>query len=750
MGGGGPPIGIQPTMPPPAAVLTLTPANIRRQIEEPEPERSALVKQIIGKIKKAREKYDRDDFEEMRNAEKFISGDQWDSKSESKEKYTANLIQRHVAQKVSALYAKNPTAVCTRRKTMDFAFWDETRASLIQAQNALAPKPNPINPMGPPIPPNPNNPATQQALQVLQDFMAGFQERQMMSRIARTMETVFKWSIDNQQPPFKKQLKQAIRRTCTTKVAYVKLGYQRFMEPRPEDVNKVTDITQRLKNIERIMADIQDDELKKDYDADAERMRLEIQALQSKPDIIVREGLVFDFPKSTDIIIDPKCSDITSFSGAQWIAQQYILSRDEVEEIYDVDIGKDFKEYNPENKQTLDGTKQGEADIESRVCVWEFYEKKTGLLYVVADGVKDFLQEPGPPPIHIDRFWPWFSLAFNQVENEDGKIYPQSDVDLLIPMQKEYNRTRQNLREHRFANRPKYGVGIGSFEDEDIEKLKNPGICEVIILKGMQPGQKVAEIIQAIPSVPIDPKLYDVNIFFDDLEKVGGSQEANLGGGSGDTTATESAIAESSRMSSLQSNADELEDMLGELFGAAGQVLLLEMSAETVQNIAGKGAVWPVLRPQDIANQLTMDIRGGSAGRPNKAVEIANFDKIAPILLQIPGISPDFMAQQAIMRLDDTLDPTDLIISGMQSIIAQNSAPTPPPMVPQGGPGPGALPGGRPAPNTAHHQKPALPGALHSPPPLDVSTPPTQPGGIIGHPAGPRPAQIPGLTPQPS
>ena len=89
--------------------------------------------------------------------------------------------------------------------------------------------------------------------------------------------------------------------------------------------------------------------------------------------------------------------------------------------------------------------------------------------------------------------------------------------------------------------------------------------------------------------------------------------------------------------------------------------------------IAGPGAVGPSLSPQDVADELLLEVEAGSSGRPNRATEIANIERLAPLLLQMPGVKPDWLVKQLIMRLDDRLDPTDAIAAGLPSIITQNA-----------------------------------------------------------------------------
>jgi hypothetical protein len=126
-------------------------------------------------------------------------------------------------------------------------------------------------------------------------------------------------------------------------------------------------------------------------------------------------------------------------------------------------------------------------------------------------------------------------------------------------------------------------------------------------------------------------------------------------------------------MSSLSSNVDDLEDFLGELARATGQVLLVQMDQQSVMKIAGPGAVWPQLTAAEVAQELMLEVEAGSNGRPNKAIQIQNFERIAPILLQIPGMNPEFMAKEALKRMDDGMDITDAIRAALPSIVAMNA-----------------------------------------------------------------------------
>jgi hypothetical protein len=70
----------------------------------------------------------------------------------------------------------------------------------------------------------------------------------------------------------------------------------------------------------------------------------------------------------------------------------------------------------------------------------------------------------------------------------------------------------------------------------------------------------------------------------------------------------------------------------------------------------------------------------GSSGRPNKAQEIANLERVLPFLLQMPAIDPVWLAEQTLRRLDDDLDLASAISPSTPSITAINAmAKAPPP-----------------------------------------------------------------------
>ena len=625
--------------------------------------RRKLVKEIQSRVSNAKSHFKRE-FEQMRR-DMDLAYHGFDKRIWDDNKYVANIIQRHVQQRTAALYAKNPRAISKRRPRKDYLIYDGDQEALAASKAAIQVAKE--NMLAPPV----------EAVALVQDFQAVERQRKMLDNVSESLEFLFHYFMDEQQPSFKAQMKSLVRRVITTGVGFVKVGFQRDVDRSPEVTAKLADAQARLDHLRRLAQETAEGEHGLDS-AEVEELRLSVESLMKEPMIVIREGLVFDFPESTSVIVDPMCRQLSGFVGARWCAHELYLTPEEVKEIYGCDVSKKYTKYDVGGNQTDDysnrlrGTNGDDTKEEGLCLVHEVYDKPSGLVYVVCDGYKDFLKPPAAPDVHVEGFWPFHALVFNETEHRD-KIYPRSDVDLLSPMQHEYNRARQGLREHRRANRPKYAAPAGMLEPEDKAKLKDHPANALIELQALATGQKVNDVIQPVQQIGIDPNLYEVRSIFDDVQLVGGAQEANYGGVS-KATATETSIAESARMSSLGAQIDELDSFMSNVTRTAGQVLLLEMSQEQVQRICGPGAVWPELSREQIMEEVFLEIEAGSTGKPNRAAELRNIERIMPFLIQIPNIDPQWLAKELIKRLDDKLDVEEAIRVNMPSVISQNSA----------------------------------------------------------------------------
>lgn len=729
--------------------------------------RKALVKDLTTRVKQARTFW-KPVFERVRDNIRFAGGDQWQDAEEKmadavSDKYQVNFVQRELNQQVSAIYAKNPNVVCERRKRLEYTVWDGTDQQLQQSQLilqqaaplmlqaaqaqqmieayqqdqagrgfftrdlnepfAITQAKQVVNSIPAPV---------KMAQAVVQDYMQGVARKTLFDKICETGELVFNEQLNEQQPDFESQMKDLVLREKTTGAGFVAVKFQRVNEAVVATSADTAGLASRTARVTQLLEESQEDDLS---EAMKEELRLELQAVQTAlsneqrdPEL---EGLIYDFKPTTSIIIDPKCRSLFKFLGADWVAEELMLTPEQVEAQWQKEVtsgavpythGTETKDQTNLNTKAggandRDNTVSGNWPDKATVCVWVIYDKAAGLKYTVCDGFEDFLEEPEAPWPAVKGFWTVVALKLNRLEVEENNpkagitIYGQSSVQLMKPMQEEMNRTQEALREHRLANRPGHICGKDTFDKNDRAALAGRGPHDVIPLSNVPPGGDCSKVLWPVPVNPIDPRLYDTNGVMQQVLLVSGMQQANMGAQGVNDKATGQAIAEQSRIVGVSSEVDSLNTFLCELARIGGEMLFQEMTLETVKKIAGPGAVWPndPANRQSINECLYLKIEAGSMGRPNRAMEIDNLQTMMPQLIQLAqlkGLPLDPLVKYAAKVLEFDFDIDEWLASAQ-------------PMMPQ----PGQLPPGQ-----------TLPGAQQQTPPGQPPTDPSQqaptvPGG---------------------
>ncbi|SEG64889.1 hypothetical protein [Bosea lathyri] len=678
--------------------------------EQAENEKAQVLK-IQGAVK-ADKKFHEKAFEQMRS-DMFAARKGYDPKTyPGATSYVAPITRSLIKSKTDSLYAKNPKATAKRKETLDFVVWDETPQSLQMAfqtvqmaQQMMAAAPQQVDlvtgeavPDVPQIPPEMMQ-AFQTAQEVIADYQQGTARRKDINKLGKTLEILYSQALTEQKPvDFKTGMKSLVRRALTNGVGYVELDFQRQYGPRPGMTERLADARTRLDHLRVLQERAAEGEIEND-DAEMYELETSIAALEKEPEVILREGLIVDFPPSTRVIPHSLCKSLVGFIGARRITIEYLFTCTEIQELFGVDIKGGYKAYSLNGKSDQDtasanmvadedganeyGPRTGEVKDkeDGLVCVWKHFDKPSGLVYYVADGHNKWLRPPAPPNVFVEDFWPVYAITFNDVEDENY-LWPPSDVQLIKDQQHGINSSRQGQKEHRKAARPRW-IGAKGFVGEEAVKTIASAEPFTVSLIDKEPQAKINDMLEVIKVPGVDPNLYDTSPYVTDMQMSVGMQEAQFGGVA-KATATESAIAANSTASTSNSNVDDLDAFLTVLARASGQILLREMSEEQVKRIAGVGAFWPHQQLADVADEIYLEVQAGSTGKPNQAIEIDNFNKVAPIILQIPGLNKHAFLKEALRRLDDRMDLTEMFDDQAPSIIAQNAmaSAAPPPAAP--------------------------------------------------------------------
>lgn len=616
-------------------------------------------------------------------------------------KYIVPLTTRQINQKVAQLYARNPKAVAKMRPRLWFTAWDENPQTLemamrsytqamtaqaqFQAQMAAGGMGHnggpPLDPMADPMaaPPMPPPGPDPNVLAIIEEVAQAQAHMLMLKRVGKTLEYLFNYFTSEQEPNFKQSMKQLVRNVCTNSVGYIEIDYERIMQPpAPELTAKLEDAKAQMAEIQRLMEEADEGEIGPES-PDADKLRTMIADMQAQTEVILREGPVFDFPDSDEVIPDPATRYVKGFVGAQWVAREFLMYPDEVKRSFGCDM--ESGNYTPYASGKSAGASLSSAP--SKCCLWRVYDKVAGQIFVVADGYKGYVKPPAAPEAPIEGFWKIFALTFNDISNKK-RIFPPSDAEMMKSPQADINRDREALREHRYASRPRT-VAAG-FSEDDLKLAQDAPAHSTTMIKSLGVGEKVTDKVMAWPVSPLDPALYDDSPHMQDVLRSTGTQEANMGPTS-DGTATEASIAENSRSAGMSSEVDDLDEFLTIIARKTGQLMLQMMRPDTVKRICGPGAVWPEMTRTEIMEELGLEIRAGSSGRPNRAAELANMERAFPFLQILPNINPTPLATKYADLLD--IDPEEMILEGLPSLSMMNSQLSAGAAGPPGAPAPG-------------------------------------------------------------
>ena len=471
--------GSQPDGPTPVPPDLQQPPIVDEKQKESE---RAAVQMWTKRITSAKSKREKD-FKRIRDNMNFAAGLQWPGqKTMTTDKYVCNLVNDAVNSKTSSLYARNPTAEYQRRKRLDFQLWDGHLESLIPLIQMAG-----SHPMGVAALPV-------EAKALLADYSNGEQLRQMIDKVGKTLEILFQYFMDEQDAEdgeFKLQAKQLVRRVITCCVGFGRVSFSRdeltmitssgvngntgnkmsMAKAMLEKLDK-GDLTETSPHYQTLMSLLTS-------------MGMHAQDEMVTPDI--SEKLIFDLSiPPTSIVVEPRCRTLKGFIGAKWVVQEYILPIEDVNAMFEVDvkISGGTKQYTTGGKEKSGAESEGKSKDEGELCMlWEVLDKKTKSHFYIVDGHKDYILAPEPLEPSVKGFWPIVALTFNDVETEesaDASIYPPSDVQLMFSAQKEWNRSRDELKKHRRANAPGYITNKGMLTENDKVALENQVANQVV------------------------------------------------------------------------------------------------------------------------------------------------------------------------------------------------------------------------------------------------------------------------------
>ena len=365
--------------------------------------------------------------------------------------------------------------------------------------------------------------------------------------------------------------------------------------------------------------------------------------------------------------------------------------------------------------------------------VVELWDRRTGHVKTMIDGVKKWAKQPYQPDYPTTRFFPYFNTAFFPV---DGARHPQSLSWRLMKLQDEYCSMRSGQRLTRKRAAPGTLFNSSALPPEEIAKIERSTHQEFTGIKPTNPDQPLRDLFAEKPVAVGDMRLYDATPILADMEKISGVQEALQSSNTNEKTATEAEIQQSGFASRTTADRDVTESMLTDLANYTGELALTALDSKDVQRIAGANAFWPQgMAIDDLLTMVEIQIEAGTTGKPKSAGDKNAWGTIMPMLMenimkihqaQLMGDLPlakslTEVVKETMQRMGDESDVSRFIPEMPQVPATAPGMPgapgAGPPAIPPGGPG-------APVPPEMGGQPPEMGGAGGQPGLGDTLVPP--------------------------
>lgn len=448
----------------------------------------------------------------------------------------------------------------------------------------------------------------------------------LMQKFGLTAETLLH-ELVVKRARLKKRAKRLMAAAYTTSVGWLKLGWQETPQTDQLFASRIKDTQDNIQRLQTLRDHLNDPQVGQKHDVEIAQLQQTLAGLQAQAEVKVASGPVLDFVMSEDVVvIDDSVREVSDYERAAAMGHRVWMTCEGYEGKFGYAPPKSGKTYTEIGGQQQGGTDDKRANL---LCVWEVWDQQSNRVLHVCEGIEGFCDAPATPDWTGERWYPFFLLAWNE---GDGFMYPQSDVELIEPLVREYNEARDDLVRDRKDALPFTVLRKGgSLTEKDAQAIRNRQGNDVIMVEGVG-GQPIANDIQGIQLGKIDPANYNTQPARSDIEQLIGGGDAARGSVLEAKTATEAEILSQGLRSRSAERQDTMEDMLSDIGGYALQMMLRKLSEGEVRAIAGDEAVWPQLSAEQIFKLVTVEVRGGSTGKPDRLQEQDRWTKLLPVI----------------------------------------------------------------------------------------------------------------------
>lgn len=456
----------------------------------------------------------------------------------------------------------------------------------------------------------------------------------------------------------KKRAKRILTSAYTNAVGWWKLSWQQGRPADPLIANRLRDAQDNLAKMQREKAEAAQPGT--DHDLKLAELQETIEGLKVESEKRIGRGVVLDFVMPDDmLVLDRSVFEIQDYMRAARLAQCVWMTRDQYIDAFGYDPERAHVYRDKTEQQGVSASATGAERGSHLLRVFEVWDQGANRVHTVCMGEEGLCRDSYSPDWCGRRWFPFFQLVWNEV---DGVFLPPSDVELTADVVKEYNEARGDLEKDRRDARPFTVVRKGgSLTPTDVENIRNRKGNDIIAVEGVG-GQPIGNDIQGVTLGNIDPNVYSTEPARSDMEMLVGGGDAARGSVLKAKTATEAEIMAQGMRGRSAERTDVIEDLLSEVGQYTLEVLLRKLTPEEVKKVAGEDAVWPQMSAEDVFSMVSVKVRGGSTGKPDRLQEQDRWTKLMPVIkdmvkeiVAVREAGQENLAQFALSLLKETL-----------------------------------------------------------------------------------------------
>lgn len=491
-------------------------------------------------------------------------------------------------------------------------------------------------------------------------------ELPLLKKFTRTAEILINQQIADMG--MKGVAKKMVRQTKTVFVGWCKVVYQSDLHKDPYIKSRINDAQDNMAEVDALIKDILKDTTSPD-DKEVKELELDQQltSMEAQGEVAIEKGWTVDKVKVEDLLLPfHLISDFDDYVSSPWIAERIRMPKAQAKALF----GFVPKVSSMESKET--GKTSAETkDERDLLTIFELWNKATQQVYTFAEGGDRYLRQPYHPSVTGKRFYPYFGLSLDPLDDD---FWGTCSVELLRELQDEMNETRTKYAELRDKIVPFNLVRKGVFTETEMQRMSNPGVNENVEVAGT-PGVPLNVDFAPGPNAVVDPRLNDTSHINQDWERLMQTGDAMAGFVAKAKTATEANQIREGIAERSSGDMDAIEDLIAEIAQYMLEIDLQQMSKEEVVRVCGTTAVWPQMDLESIFNQVNIQIRGGSSGKPNKGAEQENAarfgeqqQKLISKIAELRASGHNDLAEalikinrEILRRFDEKLDPEEFL-----------------------------------------------------------------------------------------